>query len=131
MAGAGEGISLAIHKALDFYGDLNLAATIETLSGSALVGLQLGKLGLPETKDIGFDGADAGYVPDLEVQAIRDGGRVDNALSGKICGHFSPKGKRPSSRLGAFSQGSIGTPCAAVKQKTRQIAVSDSIRVTG
>ena len=57
---------------------------IETLAGSTLVGLELGKLSFPETKDVRFDSADSGYIPDLEVQAIRDVGRLDNALAGKL-----------------------------------------------
>jgi hypothetical protein len=73
-----------VNEALDFERKFDLAAPIEALTGPALVGLQLGKLSFPETKDIGFDSADTGYIPDLEVQAIRDVGRVDNALAGKL-----------------------------------------------
>jgi hypothetical protein len=73
-----------MNKALDFEREFDLAASIEALAGSALVRLEPGKLSFPETKDVGFDSADAGYIPDLEVQAIRDVGRVDNALAGKL-----------------------------------------------
>ena len=73
-----------MNESLDFERKFDLATPIEALSGSALVGFELGKLGLPETKDVGFYSADAGYIPDLKVQAIRDVGRVDNALAGKL-----------------------------------------------
>jgi hypothetical protein len=73
-----------VNEALDFERKFDLTAPIEALAGSALVGFELGKLSLPETKDVWFDSADASYIPDLEVQAIRDVGRVDNALAGKL-----------------------------------------------
>jgi hypothetical protein len=84
LAGARERVSLSVNKAFDFERKLYLATPIEALAGSALVGLELGKLGFPETKDVWFDSADTGDIPDLEVQAIRDVGRVDNALAGKL-----------------------------------------------
>jgi hypothetical protein len=84
LAGARERISLSVNKAFDFERKLDLAAPIEALAGSALVGLETGKLSLPETKDVRFDSADTGYIPDLEIKAIRDVGRVDNALAGKL-----------------------------------------------
>jgi hypothetical protein len=73
-----------VNKALDFEGQFDFAAPVEALAGSALVGLEMGKLSFPETKDVRFDSADAGYIPDLEIQAIRDVGRVDNAVAGKL-----------------------------------------------
>jgi hypothetical protein len=73
-----------VNEALDLEREFDLAAPIEALAGSAFVGLELGKLSLPKTKDVWFDSADAGYIPDLEVQAIGDVGRVDNALAGKL-----------------------------------------------
>lgn len=84
LAGAREGVPLSVNKALDFECELDLAAPIEALAGSTLVGLELGKLSFPETKDVRFDSADSGHIPDLEVQAIRDVGRLDNALAGKL-----------------------------------------------
>ena len=87
VASAGECVPLAMNEALDFERHLDLAATIEPLARAALVGFELGKLGLPEAKDVGFYGAEAGNVPDLEVQAVGNGGRVGKALSGKVCGH--------------------------------------------
>jgi hypothetical protein len=73
-----------VNEALDLERKFDLPASIEALAGSAFVGLELGKLSFPKTKDVWFDSADAGYIPDLEVQAIRDVGRVDNALAGKL-----------------------------------------------
>ena len=91
LASTGQRVAFAMDESFDFERQLHFAAAIEALAGSAFVGLELGKLSFPETKDIGFYGADAGYVADLEVQTIRDGGRLDNALAGEICGHFSPE----------------------------------------
>jgi hypothetical protein len=73
-----------MNEALDFERKFDLAAPIEALARSALVWLEPGKLGFPKPKDIGFDSTDTGYIPDLEVQTIRDVGRVDNALAGKL-----------------------------------------------
>jgi hypothetical protein len=84
VAGPRERVSLSVNEALDFECKFDLAAPIEALAGSTLVGLELGKLSFPETKDVWFDSTDAGYIPDLEIQAIRDVGRVDNALAGKL-----------------------------------------------
>jgi hypothetical protein len=84
LASARERVPLSVNKAPDFEREFNLAAPIEALAGSTFVGLELGKLSFPETKDVWFDSADAGYIPDLEVQAIRDVGRVDNAVAGKL-----------------------------------------------
>jgi hypothetical protein len=84
LPGPGECVSLSVNEALDFECKFDLTAPIEALAGSTLVGLELGKLSFPETKDVRFDGADTGYIPNLEVQAIRDVGRVDNALAGKL-----------------------------------------------
>jgi hypothetical protein len=119
-----------MNEALDLECQLDLSTAIETLACSAFVRLELGKLGFPEAKDIGFNGADAGYVPDLEVQAIRDGGRVDNALSGKISCHFSP-GRASLFSPGRFSLRSIGSAGSGVKQKKLTFAGFDPTHATG
>jgi hypothetical protein len=86
-----------MNEALDLQRHLDFAPAIQSLASSAFVRLELGKLRLPESEDVRFDSADAGDVADLEVEAIRDGWWVDNAFSGKISGHFSPR-ERPCSR---------------------------------
>ena len=118
LASSRQGVAFTMDKALDLERQFDLPAAIKTLACPALIGLELGKLGFPEAKDIRFDSADAGYVPNLEVQAIRNGGRVDNALSGKISSHFSPR-RAPLLSPGRFSLRSIGSTGHRVKQKRR------------
>jgi hypothetical protein len=84
LTGAGKGVSLPVNEPLDFEGEFDIAATVEALPGTALVGLELRKLRLPEPQDIGFYATDAGDVSDLEIEAVGDGGRVDSAFSGEV-----------------------------------------------
>jgi hypothetical protein len=81
LAGAGDGEALLMDKALNFKGELNVAAAVEALAGTALVGLQLRELGLPKTQDIGLEAADAGHIADLEVEPIGDGWRVERVFA--------------------------------------------------
>jgi hypothetical protein len=76
LAGTGDGVAFAVHEALDFESQFDLAAAIETLAGAALVGLELGKLGFPKAKDVGLDTAKAGDIADFEIQPIGDDGNV-------------------------------------------------------
>ena len=84
MAGPGKGIAFAINQALDFKGNLDVAAAIEALPCTALIRFELGELRFPETKDVGLKSADAGYIANLEVKAIGDGWRFHCALLGKL-----------------------------------------------
>ncbi len=74
-------------EALDLENLFDIAATIEALAGSALVGLELGELGLPKAQDIGLEAADPCDIANLEVEAVGDDGRLDGTLMGKLCGH--------------------------------------------
>ena len=46
----GQGIALAMHQALDFKGNLDVAAAIKALAGSTLVGLELRKLSVSQKR---------------------------------------------------------------------------------
>ena len=72
LAGAGDGVALVVEQALDAERHLDVALAVETLAGAAFVGLELRELGLPEAQDVGGDVAELGYVPDAEVELVRD-----------------------------------------------------------
>jgi hypothetical protein len=105
LAGTGDGIALGVDQALDVQYEFYVAAAIEALACSALVGLELGELGLPEAKDVGFEIADASYVTNLEIETVGDRGRVEGTLLGELRGHGvdeeeTPEfGWKPASRL--------------------------------
>jgi hypothetical protein len=82
LAGSGESVALNVDKLLDPQGDLDIAAAIEPLASSTLVGFELGKLRLPKAQDIGLDFADARHITDLEVKAVGDRGLVKGAVFG-------------------------------------------------
>ena len=82
LTGASECVALGMDQMLDLQSQLNIAAAVEPLAGSALVGFELRKLRLPKAQDIGFDATDAGDVANLEVEAVRDCGRFKGALWG-------------------------------------------------
>ncbi len=84
LPGAGNRVAFAVNQPLDLKCQFHLAAPVKPLTRSALVRLQLRKLRLPESKHIRFYAADARNIADLEIKAIGDDGRVDNALSGKV-----------------------------------------------
>ena len=86
LAGTGEGVPLAVDQVLDFERQLDVAAAVEALAGSAFIGLELREFCLPKAQDVGFHATDAGYIADLEIQAVGDGGRVD-AGSGELNSH--------------------------------------------
>ena len=69
---AGDGVALAVEKALDAECHLDIAATIETLAGAAFVGFELRELALPEAQDVGRDVAEFGDFADAEVKFVRD-----------------------------------------------------------
>lgn len=87
LLGAGQRVSLGMDQAFDFQRQLNLAATVKPLAGTAFVRFQLGKLRFPEPQDISFKLAEAGHIPYFEVQAIRNLRRMISALVGELRGH--------------------------------------------
>lgn len=92
VARAGEGVAFAVNEALDLESHLDIALAIETLTGAALAGLELRKLRFPESQDVGFDLADAGYVADFEIETVRNRGLFVDALGGQLRGHKSQSG---------------------------------------
>jgi hypothetical protein len=92
LAGAGKRVSLGVDEALDFKGSLDVAAAIEALAGSALVGFELRKLRFPEAQDVSFETADAGDIADFEVETVWDGGGGDVAPTGELRGHEKNEG---------------------------------------
>ena len=72
LAGAGDGVALVVKQGLDPQGHLNIAAAVKALAGAALVGLELGKLALPKTQNVGRDLAQLGYFADAEVELVGD-----------------------------------------------------------
>jgi hypothetical protein len=72
MASAGECVSLGINKALDLEDKLYIAPPVEALAGSALIGVELGKLALPKAQDIGFEVNNTRHIANLEVEAVWD-----------------------------------------------------------
>ena len=69
---AGDGVALAVEKALDAERHLDIAATVETLASAAFVGLELRELALPEAQDVGWDITEPGDFADAEVEFVRD-----------------------------------------------------------
>jgi len=74
LARARNRVPLPVDQALDLKHHLYVAAAVKALPRSALVGLKLRELRLPETKHVGFKSADPRDVSDLEIQAVRDCG---------------------------------------------------------
>jgi hypothetical protein len=61
-----------MNKPLDIEGKFHVAAAVKPLSGAALVGLQLRKLGFPETQNVGFHPANARDIANLEIETVWD-----------------------------------------------------------
>ena len=80
-------VAFPMHQPFDFQREFHFAAAVKALPGAALIRLELGKLRLPEAKDVWLDAAEARNVADLEIQPIGDDGRVDHALS-RLCRHI-------------------------------------------
>jgi hypothetical protein len=57
---------------LDAQGGLDVLAAVEALAGAALVGLELGELGLPEAQHVGGQGEQPSHVADAEVELVGD-----------------------------------------------------------
>ena len=73
---AGDRIALIVQEPLDAEGHLDVATTEETLTGSALVGLELRELAFPEAKDVGGDVAEPGDLADAESRVCRGSPRA-------------------------------------------------------
>ena len=72
LACSWDRVSLVVEEAFDAERGFYIAAAVEALSGAAFVGLELGKFALPETEDVGWDVAQAGYFADAKVELVRD-----------------------------------------------------------
>ena len=76
LAGAGDGVALIVEQALDAEGHFYVTLAVESLTGAAFVGLQLGEFGLPETQDVGGNVAEArlsGMIVGSGVTTLRIG----------------------------------------------------------
>ena len=93
LASAVQRISLGVDESLDLQRQFHIASAVQPLACSALVGLKLWKLCLPEAQNLCFHLADTGHVSNLEVEAVGDRRFVNNALAGKLCAHND--GERP------------------------------------
>ena len=107
LACAGERVSLGVDQALDLQNQLDIAAAIKPLAGSALVGLELRKLRLPEAQDVGFELADAGHIANFEVETVGDCWRMIVTLVGELRGHGVMR-RRPQRKWRPRSKRSIG-----------------------
>jgi hypothetical protein len=87
LACSSKRIALLMDKLLNAQRKFHFATTIESLPRTALIGFEAGKLRLPETEDIGFNAADAGYVSNAEIKPIGDFSRWRQVLPGGLCGH--------------------------------------------
>ncbi len=72
LAGAGNGVAFVVEQPLDAKSHLHIPFAVEPLPGSALIRLELRKLGLPKTQHIRLDRAQAGDVTDAEIKLVRD-----------------------------------------------------------
>src|SRR5579862_2606972 len=84
-----DGIALSVNQPLDVEHHLNIAAAIEPLSGTALVGLQLRKLGFPETQNVRFHFTDLGDIANLEIETVRYCWSFEDALAVKLSSHVT------------------------------------------
>lgn len=72
LSRAGNGVALVVEELLDAKGHFDIAAAVEALAGSALVGFELGEFTLPEAQDVGWNVAEFGDFADAEVKLVRD-----------------------------------------------------------
>ena len=76
-----------MNQLLDLQGQFYVPAAIKPLTGTALVGLELGKLRLPKAQYISLDAANAGHVANLEIEAVGDRRCVKVASFGLLHSH--------------------------------------------
>ncbi len=84
LAGAGDGVTLLVHQSLDLERQFHVAPPVQALAGAALVGLELGKLRLPESKHVRLDSADSRYIADFEIQPVGNDRRIRRVFSGSL-----------------------------------------------
>ncbi len=70
LSRARQRVSLRMNEPLDIKSQFHVAAAVKPLSGAAFVGLELRKLGLPETQDVGFHFANTRDIANLEIKAV-------------------------------------------------------------
>ena len=71
-----------MNQALDLQRHFHVALAVEPLAGAALVRLQLRKLRLPESQDIGLNVANSRNIANLEIETIWDRRWFEGALPG-------------------------------------------------
>jgi hypothetical protein len=86
-----------VYKLFDPEGEFDLAPAIESLSCTAFVGLEGGKLGFPESKNVGFYAANFCDISNPEVEAVWNLSRSRKALLGGL-------GSHPNLRNGMFQK---------------------------
>jgi hypothetical protein len=74
LTSARKGIALVVDQTLYFQSRLYVATAIKPLSCAAFAGLELGKLRLPKSQDVGFYLAQVGHISNLEIETVRDRG---------------------------------------------------------
>ena len=76
LARAGERIAFGVDQVLDLQSQFYILTPIKPLAGSTLAWFELRKLRFPEAQDVGFYLADAGHIPNFEIEAVGDCGRI-------------------------------------------------------
>jgi len=87
LPGSGQCVAFIMDQLLDAQRQLDFATAVEPLSGAALVGLEVGKLRLPEAENIRLDAADAGNLADPEVEPVRNFRRRGREFFGGLPSH--------------------------------------------
>jgi hypothetical protein len=72
LPSARDGVALIVEEGFDAKSHFDVALAIETLAGTAFMGLELGELALPEPQDVGWDVAEFGDFAYAEVEFVRD-----------------------------------------------------------
>jgi len=84
---SGERVALAVDESLDLDGYFDVAFAIESLTGAALVWLELGELRLPEAKYVWLDFQKTRDVTNLEIETVRYSRNLNGALRGRMRSH--------------------------------------------
>src|ERR1700722_2669108 len=67
-----DGKAVFVEKLLDPYHRFHVALTVHALPGAAFDGLELRKLGFPETQHVGRQAAEIGDFANAEIELVRD-----------------------------------------------------------
>jgi hypothetical protein len=70
LPSARESVALGVNQALNFESHFDIAAAVKPVACAAFVGLELWKLSLPKAQNEWLDLADAGHIPDLEIEPV-------------------------------------------------------------